>query len=160
MLVFAIVLGCGFLYSYSLESARTSPELAHLRLPTYFAVLVGFIPAVVAVKLAFDFLGVIDRGDPLSAHNVQILRRMKLLIGVFAGYLGLGFVGFWIAAGTMHAGLLLAWFIVQIAAVLLFAKVASLEQIFALKLRARTLSRPGASRNKSQDQAPVNVQGR
>jgi hypothetical protein len=140
LLLFAIVLGCGFLWPYSLESARTSPELAHLRLPTYFAVLVGFIPVVVAVKLAFDFLGVIDRSDPLSAHTVQILRRMKLLIGVFAGYLGLGFIGFWIAAGTMHAGLLVAWFIVQGAALVLFAKVASLEQIFALKLRAKTTS--------------------
>src|SRR5687767_5554005 len=98
-LLLVLVLACGLLYIFSLESAQAWPELAHLRLPIYVAVLVGLIPVAWAIRSVFDFLGVVDRGDAFSAHTVRILRRLRLLIGVFAGYLGLGLVGFMAATG-------------------------------------------------------------
>jgi hypothetical protein len=137
MLLLGLVLGCGWLHGLSLESADASPELAHLRLPVLLAVLAGLVPVVMAIKAVFDFLEAVDRGATCSARTVEILRRLRLLLGVFAGYLALGFGGFWGATGLMHPTLVLLWFVLEVAALFLFAMVALLEQILvdALELR-------------------------
>jgi hypothetical protein len=136
-LLLVLVLTCGLLYIFSLESAQAWPELAHLRLPISVAVLVGLIPVAWAIKSVFDFLGLVDRGDAFSAHTVRILRRLRLLIGVFAGYLGLGFVGFMAATGRMHPTLFFLWFMAEVAALFLFTMVALLERIFVVALELR-----------------------
>lgn len=137
MLLFLLVLGCGFLYLVSLESAQNWPEIAHLRLPVYIAVLVGLVPVVAALRSVFDFLGAVDDGAAFSARTVETLRRMRVLIGIFAGYLVLGLVGFWAATGLMHPTLLFAWFLLEAAALFLFTMVALLERIFVVALELR-----------------------
>lgn len=137
MLGFALLAGTGLLYLVSLESARNWPELAHLRLPTYLAVIVGLIPVVVAVKRVLDFLTVVDHGEAFSMHTLQILRRLRLLIGVFAGYFTAGLIGFWALSGLMHPSLLFAWFVLEVAALFLFTVVALFERIFRVALELR-----------------------
>jgi hypothetical protein len=85
LLLLGLVLGCGLLYVLSLESAQAWPELAHLRLPVYLAVLAGFVPVVMASRSVFDLLEAVDRGAACSARTIEIPRRMRLLFGVFAG---------------------------------------------------------------------------
>jgi hypothetical protein len=136
-LLLVLVLTCGLLYIFSLESAQAWPEFAHLRLPIYVAVLVGLVPVAWAIRSVFDFLRVVDRGDAFSAPTVRILRRLRLLIGVFAGYLGLGLVGFMTATGRMHPTLFFLWFMVEVAALFLFTMVALLERIFVVALELR-----------------------
>ena len=75
------MLGCGLLYVLSLESAQAWPELAHLRLPVYLAVLAGFVPVIMAIASVFDLLEAVDRGAAFSARTVEILRRLRLLGG-------------------------------------------------------------------------------
>ena len=137
LLLLGLALGCGLLYVLSLESAQAWPELAHLRLPVHLAVLAGFVPVVMAIASVFDLLEAVDRGAAFSARTVEILRRLRLLGGVVAGCLGVGFVGFWVATGLMHPTLAFLWFVAQVAALVLFTMVALLERILVAALERR-----------------------
>jgi hypothetical protein len=134
LLLLALVLGCGLLYGLSLEEAQAAPELAHLRLPVYVAAVVALVPVVLAITAVYAFLGAVDEGAAFSARTVEILRRLRLLIGVFAGYLVLGLLGFWIATGLVHPTLVFLWCVVEVAALFLFTMVALLERIFVAAL--------------------------
>lgn len=150
VLLFALIVGCGLLYLLSLESARNWPSLAHLRLPIYVAVLVGVVPVAAAIVAMFDFLRLVERGRQFSDHTVQILRRIRLFIAVFAAYLVLGLVGFWAAAGMMHATLLFAWFVAEASALFLFAFVALFERLITAAVGLRQNDRdPGQVREGS-----------
>ena len=59
--------------------------------------LVGFVPVIVAIKVVFDFLGVVDEGEAFSARSVGLLRRLKLIFAIIAAYEVLGFVGISVA---------------------------------------------------------------
>jgi len=137
LLSLCLVLGCGFIYALSLESAQAWPELAHLRVPVCLAVLGGLVPVFLAVNPVFDVLEAVDRGAAFSARTVEILRRLRLLIGVFAGYLGLGLGGFQAATGLMHPTLVFLWFVVEVAALFLLTLVALLERILVGALERR-----------------------
>ncbi|MGF1618348.1 MAG: DUF2975 domain-containing protein [Acidimicrobiia bacterium] len=137
MLSFAILAGAGLLYLVSLESARNWPELAHLGLPTYLAVIVGLIPVFVAVKLVLDFLAVVDHGEAFSTNTLHILRRLRLVIGVFASYFAVGLIGFWAVTGLMHITLLFAWTVIEVAALFMLTVVALFERIFSVALELR-----------------------
>lgn len=137
LFLLVLALGCGLLYLISLESARNWPTLAHLQLPVFGAMVVGLVPVVLAVKSMFDVLNVMDRGDEFSTRTVQILRRMRLLVGVFAGYFALGFVAFWIATGLMHPTLIFAWLALEVAALFLFTVTSLLVRIFAVASELR-----------------------
>jgi hypothetical protein len=138
LILAVLALAGGLLYLLSRESAQNWPELAHLQVPLYVAVLVGFIPVVVAIALVFDFLKVIDQGEAFSVRAVQILHRLRLLIGVFAGYLVLFLAGAWVAMQLMHPTLLFGWFAVEVAALFLFTLVALLERIFSVAPELRS----------------------
>jgi NAD/NADP transhydrogenase beta subunit len=137
VLLFALLVGSGLLYLVSLESANDWPELAHLRLPTFLAVLVGLAPVVIAVKRVFEFLSVVESGEAFSTHTVQILRQLRLLVAVFAGHFAIGLVGFWALSGLMHITLLFAWGVLEVAALFVLTLLALLERLFreALELR-------------------------
>jgi hypothetical protein len=137
LLLLGLVLGCGLLYAFSLEAAQAWPELAYLRLPVYLAVLAGLLPVVMAIASVFDLLEAVDRGAASSTRTVEILRRLRLLGGVFAGCLGLGFVGFWVATGLMHPTLVFLWFVAQVAALVLVTMVALLERLLVAALERR-----------------------
>src|SRR4051794_17675692 len=109
LLLLALVLGCGLLYGLSLEEAQARPELAHLRLPVYIAAVGGILPVVAAIMSVFGFLTAVDEGAAFSERTVEILRRLRLLIGVFAGYLVIGLVGLAVATGLPHPTLLFLW---------------------------------------------------
>jgi hypothetical protein len=134
MSLFAALLAYGLLYLYSLESAQNWPNLAHLRLPIYGATLVGAIPFTGAIVLGFKFSREVDLGNVFSTYTIQILRQIRLLIGVFAGYLALAIAGFWVATGLMHPTILFAWFVAEISTLLLFTLVALSERTLAVAL--------------------------
>src|SRR5665811_2177499 len=97
MFLVGLVMASGLLYIISLDLAAVYPKLAPLRLPIYVAVLVGLVPVVVAVKVVFDFLSVVDQGEAFSTRTVRLLGRLKALVGITAAYLTLGLVGVWVA---------------------------------------------------------------
>lgn len=134
--LFTLVLGCGFLYLVSLDSARNWPSLAYLRVPIYVATLVGCIPVVVIIKFGFDILSVVDRGEIFSDYTIQRLsRRIRLFIGILASYFTIGLVVFWIMTGLMHPTLVFAWFVMALAALLMFTGLALFERIFTTTLQ-------------------------
>ena len=141
LILVVIVLASGLLYIISLDFAAAYPEVAHLRLPIYVAVLVGLAPVFVAVKVVFDFLSVVDQGEAFSPQTVRLLRRLKVLLAITAAYLVLGLGGvsaaIWVAMGQMIPSSLLAWFAAEVVTLFLFTLVALLERIFtdALELR-------------------------
>jgi hypothetical protein len=141
MFLFGLVLALGLLYIISLDLAAAFPEVAHLRLPIYVAVLVGLTPVIVAVKVVFDFLSVVDQGEAFSVQTVRLLRRLKLLLGITAAYLVLGLVGVsaatWVAMGQMIPSSLLVWFAGEVVTLFLFTLVALLERLFAAALELR-----------------------
>ncbi len=141
MFLVGLVPASGLLYIVSLDLAAAYPELAHARLPIYVAVLVGLVPLIVAVKVVFDFLSVVDQGEAFSPRTVRLLARLKLLFGITAAYLVLGLVGVWVAAwvsmGQMKASMLLAWFAAEVVTLFLFTLVALLKRLFAAALDLR-----------------------
>ena len=141
MFVAGLVLASGLLYIVSLDFAQLYPELAHLRLPIFVAVLVGLVPLTVAVKVVFDLLGVVDLGEAFSLQTVLLLRRLKVLFGITAAYLVLGLVGvsvaIWVAMGQTHPSILLGWFAAEVVALFLFTLAALLERLFAAALELR-----------------------
>jgi len=141
MFLGGLVLASGLLYIVSLDLAAVYPELAHLRLPIYVAVLFGLVPVVVAVKVVFDFLGVVDQGEAFSTRTVRLLVRLKVLVGITAAYEVLGLAGVWVAAwvamGQTKAYLLLPWFAAEVVTLFLFTLVALLKRLFAAALELR-----------------------
>jgi len=141
MFLVGLVMASGLIYIVSLDLAAVYPELAHLRLPIYVAVLVGLVPMIVAVKVVFDLVGVVDLGEAFSLRTVRLLRRLKVLFGITVAYLVLGLVGvsvaIWVAMGQTHPSILLGWFAAEVVALFLFTLAALLERLFtaALKLR-------------------------
>lgn len=136
-----LVLASGLIYIVSLDLAEAYPKVAHLRMPLYVAVLVGLVPVVVAVKVVFELLRVVDQGDAFSTRTVRLLRRLKLLVGITAAYEVLGLLGVWVAAwvalGQTKAYVLLPWFAAEIVTLFLFTLVALLERLFAAALELR-----------------------
>jgi Protein of unknown function (DUF2975) len=141
MFLVGLVLASGLLYIISLDLAAVYPKLAHLRLPIYVAVLVGLIPVVVAVKVVFDLLSVVDQGEAFSTRTVRLLRRLKVLVGITAAYEVLGLAGVsaatWVAMGQMIPASLLVWFAGEVVTLFLFTLVALLERLFAAALELR-----------------------
>ena len=141
LILVVIVLASGLLYIISLDLAALYPELAHLRLPIYVAVLVGLVPVVVAVKVVFDLLRVVDQGEAFSLQTVRLLQRLKVLFGITAAYLVLGLVGvsvaIWVAMGQAHPSILLGWFAAEVVALFLLTLAALLERLFAAALELR-----------------------
>ena len=143
MLLAGLVMASGLLYIVSLDLAAAFPEMTHLRLPIYFAVLVGLVPVVMGVKVVFDLLRVVDQGEAFSTRTVRLLRRLKALVGITAAYevLGLagGLVATWVAMGQTKAYMLLPWFAAEVVTLFLFlfTLVALLERLFAAALELR-----------------------
>ena len=141
MFMAGLVMASGLLYIISLDAAALYPELAHLRLPIYVAVLVGLVPMIVAVKVVLDLLWVVDQGEAFSPRTVRLLRRLKVLLGITAAYLVLGLAGvsvaIWVAMGQTHPSILLGWFAAEVVVLFLFTLVALLERLFAAALELR-----------------------
>jgi len=141
MFLVGLVLASGMLYIASLDYAAQNPELADLRLPIYVAVLVGLVPMILAVKVVYDLLRVVDLGEAFSLQTVRLLRRLKELFGITVAYLVLGLVGvsvaIWGAIGQTHASILLGWFAAEVVALFLFTLAALLEGLFAAALELR-----------------------
>ena len=137
LLLIVLVLLSGLLYIVSLDLAAQYPELAHLRMPIYVAVLIGLLPVVVAVQVVFALLRVIDQGGAFSLRTVVLLRRLSMLFGFAAGYLVLGLVGVWLAIGQMHLSILFGWFAAEVVALFLFTLAALLGRLFAAALELR-----------------------
>ena len=141
MFLVGLVMASGLIYIVSLDFAAIYPELAHLRLPIFVAVLVGLVPMIVAVKVVFDLLGVVDQGEAFSPRTVRLMRRLKVLFGITVAYLVLGLVGvsvaIWVAMGQTHPSILLSWFAAEVVALFLFTLAALLEGLFAAALELR-----------------------
>ena len=131
----------GLLCIVSLDLAAAFSDVAHLRLPIYFAVLVSLVPAAMGVKVVFDLLRVVDQGEAFSARTVRLLRRLKALVGITAAYEVLGLAGVLVAVevamGQTNAYMLLPWFAAEIMTLFLFTLVALLERLFGAALELR-----------------------
>src|SRR5471030_2839391 len=123
MFLVGLVLASGVLYIASLDYATLYPELADLRLPIYIAVIAGLVPMIVAVKVVFDLLRVVDLGEAFSLQTVQLLRRLKGLFGITVAYIVFGLVGVlaavWVAMGQTKGYVLLPWFAAEVVALFL-----------------------------------------
>ena len=132
LVVLAVGLGvaAGVLYLLSLDSAAAWPEYAHLRLPTFLGVVLGFLPVLVGIGLLFRFLRLVDAGEAFSAPTLRVFRQVKVLIAGVAVYYVIGLVAFHVAFGQGQPAVLLAWLGLEVAILLLFAAFALLERLF------------------------------
>ncbi len=138
LLVAVILAAGGLLYIVSLDLAATYPEVAHLRLPLYGAMLAGLAPVVVAIKAVFDILALIDQGEAFSPCTVTLLRRLRMLVAVMAVYLTLGTVGVWIALLPLQSpSILLGWFAGEVILLFLLTLGALFERLFTAALELR-----------------------
>ena len=103
--------------------------------------LVGLVPVIVAVKVVFDFLSVVDQGEAFSIRTIRLLRRLKVLIGITAAYLTLGLAGVWVAVwvamGQTKGSMVLVWFAAEVVTLFLYTLVALLERLFSAALELR-----------------------
>lgn len=126
--VFVLVLSAGLLFLLSAESAQSYPELAHLQIPIYVAMLVGYIPVLAAIVLAFRSLKSLDEGTPLVAVVQQALPRLKMLTTGFIVYMVIFLVGSAAALGDMHPSQPFLWLVVEMAAVLLWTSLCLVDR--------------------------------
>lgn len=84
-------------YVVSLDLAATYPEVAHLRLPFFVALLVGAVPLLLVVHAGFELLGLVDGGEAFSRRSADLLSRVKTLFVLTAGYVAVGAVGVYLA---------------------------------------------------------------
>ncbi len=138
ILLFLLAGVAGLVHIAGLISAQSYPELSHLRVPIYIAVLVGLIPILLGVRAAFNFLSLVDEGEAFSTETVRLFRRLKILLAVTAGYLLAGLVGTWVAIGEMHFSLLFAWFGAEVIIAFLITLMSLLEGLFSNALALRT----------------------
>lgn len=131
-LAVGVLLGAGVLYLFSLESAAAWPEYAHLRMPTYLGVVVGFVPVLVGIGLLFRFLRLVDAGEAFSGPTLRVIRQVKLLIAGVAAYYLIGLLAFDLAFGQGQPGVLLAWLGLEVALLLLLGGFALLERLFRI----------------------------
>ena len=96
---------------------------------------------IVAVKVVFDFLGIVDEGEAFFARSVGLLRRLKLIFAIIAADEAVGFVGISVATlvamGQTKAFMFLGWFAAEVVGLFFFALVALLERLFATALKLR-----------------------
>ncbi len=131
-LAFGVFVGAGVLYLQSLDSAAAWPEYAHLRVPTYLGVVVGFVPVIVGIGRLFRFLRLVDAGEAFSGPTLRVIRQVKLLIAGVAAYYLIGLVVFHLAFGQGQPGVILAWLGLEVALLLLLAGFALLERLIRL----------------------------
>ncbi|MBU4517738.1 MAG: DUF2975 domain-containing protein [Proteobacteria bacterium] len=131
-LTIGVFLGAGVLYLLSLDSAALFPEYAHLRVPTYLGVVVGFVPVLVGIGLLFRFLRLVDAGEAFSGPTLRVIRQVKLLIAGVATYYMVGLGAFQLAFGQGQPGVLLAWLGLEVALLLLLAGFALLERLIRI----------------------------
>lgn len=131
LLLVGIVVGVGVLYLLSEESVRIYPELSHLQIPIFIAVIIGLIPILLGILATFSFLKLVDRGEAFSRTTAALFRRLKFLLGLTAGYLILGFFGVAVAVGQVHPGGLLVLLGGLIVVLFLLALASLLEELFA-----------------------------
>lgn len=131
-LTIGVLIGAGVLYVLSLDSANAWPEYAHLRVPTYLGVVIGFVPVLVGIGLLYRFLRLVDTGEAFSAPTLRVIRQVKLLIAGVAVYYLIGLVAFHLAFGQGQPGVILAWLGLEVALLLLLCGFALLERLFRL----------------------------
>lgn len=137
MFLLALLVAAGLLYVVSLDLAATYPQVAHLRLPIYLAVLAGLLPVIAAVHVVFALLDVVDQGGAFSPRTVALLQRLSLLFGLSAGYLVIGLAGVALAIGQLHPSMLISWFAAEVVALFLYTLAALLGRLFAAGLELR-----------------------
>jgi hypothetical protein len=137
-LVLGILGAAGILHLVSLEYAESAPELAHLRLPIYLAVVAGFVPTLVAVTVVFALLRVVDHGEAFSARTVTLLRRVVMLFAITAVYLGVGIAGVSAAVDTgLEPAMLLIWLGAMLLTLILLTVALLLARLFSAALELR-----------------------
>ena len=124
LLVLLLAAAALVLHAISLEEAQAWPELAHLRVPVYLATVVGAVPVLLAIAVAFDLLRVVDDGRTRSDHVLRPLRLLAALSAAFAAYLLVWLVVVSTLIGT-HPGIVLAWVGAEVLA-LTFARLLAL----------------------------------
>jgi len=119
---------------------------------------------MVAVKVVFGLLRVVDQGEAFSTPTVRLLLRLKVLVGITAAYEVLGLVGVWVAAwdsmGPTKAYMLPPWVAAEVVALSLFTLVALLERLFAAVLEAICAAldcRPGRPHRVSSERGPRRI---
>lgn len=130
-LLFLVALSAGLLYLASEEMARIYEEVAHLQIPVYVACLVGSIPVVTGILLAFRFLRLVDVGEAFSQETVQLFRRLRLLLVITGVYMLVGLIGVMVAAGDMTPGVIILWFAAEVVVVFLITVAALMEGLFS-----------------------------
>lgn len=138
LLTVGLIGTAGILYVLSLESAHMYPEVAHLRVPVYLAIVAGLIPILLGVVLVFRFLGLAEGGQAFSRHTVRLFDQMKVLLGITAGYMVVGLVGVLVALGhESHPSIILGWLAVEVVLLFLVSIAALLKSLFAKGLELR-----------------------
>jgi uncharacterized membrane protein len=133
-----VAMGCGLLYVVSLDLAASYPEVAHLRVPIFLAVVACLVPGLVAVHALWMFLGLVDRDEAFSEGTVRLLRRIRLCFGAMAACLLVSVVAVCLALLPLQSpSVPLAWFGGEVVAVFLFTFAALLERLFSNAVELR-----------------------
>lgn len=130
-MLFLLAVAAGVLYLLSMDSALAFPEHAHLQVPIFIAVLVGYVPVLLGFKAVYDFLRLVDQGEAFSDQAVRLFRRTRILLLITGGYLLVGFIGVWMALGQGHLSMVIALFAGEVIIVFLLTLVTLLEGLFA-----------------------------
>lgn len=142
LLGLGVVLGAGLLYIVGLDMAVAYPEVAHLRIPIFVAVVAGLLPGLVAVHALWMLLDLVDHGASCSSATVGLLGRIRRCFTVAAVYGPLALVGVWVALLPLqHPSVLLVGLGGEVVALFLMALAALLERLLA-RHRSREVSAP------------------
>ena len=130
LLGLGVALAVGLLYIESLDMAVAFPEVAHLRIPIFVAVMVGLLPGLVAVHALWMILDLVDHGASCSSATVGLLGRIRRCFTVTAVYVPVALIVVWVALLPLqHPSVLLVGLGGEVVALFLMTLAALLERL-------------------------------
>jgi hypothetical protein len=132
-----VLLGVGMLgalaivYAVGDSIAREFPEVEHLLVPVFVAIVIGTVPVLAGIITVWQLAQLATvPSAAFSTRTLGLLRRLRLLVLVTCAYLAIGFLGTWALAGNMSPGVLLLWIALESMGIFAISLVSLLEQLF------------------------------
>lgn len=117
-----------------ISNERAYPELAHLGIPVYIGVILGFVPVFIGIARVASFAALYGRGQAATHEGADTMRDVKRCAVWVSAWFTAGMPAWWIASQGMDPPLIMAWIFVQLPTSFVFIASALLEQLLRSRI--------------------------
>ena len=117
-----------------ISNEEAYPTLAHLGIPVYVGVLLGFVPVFAGIARVAKFAALFGRGQAFTREGAGTMRDVKRCALWVSAWFTAGLPAWWIASQGMDPPLIMAWIFVQLPTSFVFIASAVLEQLITSRI--------------------------